>query len=79
MDIVRRSWRAQRKIEERVKRVGRGKYGQVLHMARKPETEEYIRTLQLTSIGLMLIGLLGFVIYYIMVFTIPDLVSSFTP
>ncbi len=79
MDIIRRSWRTQRKIEERAKRIGRGKYGQVLHMARKPETDEYIRTLQLTSIGLMLIGLLGFTIYYIMTHVIPDLVSGFTP
>jgi protein transport protein SEC61 subunit gamma-like protein len=79
MDIVKRSWRTQRKIEERAKRFGRGKYGQVLHMARKPETDEYIRTLQLTGAGLLLIGLLGFAIYYVMTFLIPDLVSSFTP
>ena len=79
MDIVKRSWRAQRKIEERVKRVGRGKYGQVLHMARKPEPDEYIKTLQLVGAGLLLIGLLGFAIYYIMIFLIPDLVSSFSP
>lgn len=78
MDIIRRSWRAQRKIEERAKRIGRGKYGQVLHMARKPETDEYIRTLQLTGAGLLLIGLLGFAIYFIMTYIIPDLVSSFT-
>ena len=79
MDIVKRSWRAQRKIEERAKRIGRGKYGQVLHMARKPEPDEYIRTLQLVALGLGLIGMLGFAIYYIMVFLIPDLVSSFSP
>lgn len=79
MDIVKRSWRTQRKLEERAKRIGRGKYGQVLHMARKPETDEYIRTLQLTSLGLLLIGLLGFAIYLIMEYVIPDLVSIFTP
>ncbi|MEE9116221.1 MAG: protein translocase SEC61 complex subunit gamma [Thermoplasmata archaeon] len=79
MDIVKRSWRAQRKIEERAKRIGRGKYGQVLHMARKPEMHEYIRTLQLVGAGLLMIGLLGFAIYYIMVFMIPDLISSFSP
>ena len=79
MDIVKRSWRTQRKLEERAKRIGRGKYGQVLHMARKPETDEYIRTLQLTSLGLLLIGLLGFAIYLIMEYVIPDIVSIFTP
>jgi len=79
MGIVKRSWRTQRKIEEKARRLGRGKYGQVLHMARKPETDEYVRTLQLTGAGLLLIGLLGFAIYYIMTFLIPGLVSSFMP
>jgi protein transport protein SEC61 subunit gamma-like protein len=79
MDIVKRSWRLQRKIEERAKRIGRGKYGQVLHMARKPETDEYIRTLQLVGAGILLIGLLGFAIYYLMTFLIPDLVAGFSP
>lgn len=79
MNIVQRSWRTQRKIEEKAKRIGRGKYGQVLHMARKPETDEYLRTLQLTGIGLLLIGLLGFAIYYIISVLLPDLVSSLVP
>ncbi len=79
MGIVKRSWRTQRKIEEKARRLGRGKYGQVLHMARKPETDEYIRTLQLTGAGLLLIGLLGFAIYYIMTVLIPFLVSSLMP
>ncbi|MFQ6060681.1 MAG: protein translocase SEC61 complex subunit gamma [Thermoplasmata archaeon] len=79
MNIVQRSWRTQRKIEEKAKRIGRGKYGQVLHMARKPETDEYLRTLQLTGIGLLLIGLLGFAIYYIISVLLPDLVSNLVP
>jgi protein transport protein SEC61 subunit gamma-like protein len=79
MDIVRKSWKVQRRIEERAKRIGRGKYGQVLRMARKPEPDEYIRTLQLTSIGLLLLGLLGFGIYLIMSVWIPDLVGTIIP
>jgi protein transport protein SEC61 subunit gamma-like protein len=79
MSIVQRSWRTQRKIEEKTKRIGRGKYGQVLHMARKPETDEYLRTLQLTGLGIVLIGLLGFAIYYIMSILLPDLISSLIP
>lgn len=76
MDIVQKSWKAQRKIEEKAKRVGRGKFGQVLRMARRPEPDEYIRTLQLTSIGLLLLGLLGFGIYLIMTVWLPDLFSG---
>lgn len=67
MDIVDKSWDIQRKIEERAKRIGKGKYGRILRMARRPTTDEYIRTLQITGIGLILIGGVGFLIYLIMV------------
>ena len=67
MDIVDKSWDIQRKIEEKAKRIGKGKYGRILRMARRPTTDEYIRVLQITSIGLILIGGVGFLIYLIMV------------
>jgi protein transport protein SEC61 subunit gamma-like protein len=65
MDIMERAWKEQSKAEERLKRLGKGKYGRVLKMAKKPDGEEYKRTLQITSIGILLIGGLGFLIYYI--------------
>jgi protein transport protein SEC61 subunit gamma-like protein len=64
-DILDKSWELQRKIEEKTKHVGKGKYGRVLKMARKPTSDEYIKTAQITSIGLMLIGGLGFLIYWL--------------
>jgi protein transport protein SEC61 subunit gamma-like protein len=67
MDIVDKSWDIQRKIEEKVKRIGRGKYGRILRMARKPTTDEYIRVLQITGLGIILIGAVGFLIFLIMV------------
>jgi len=63
MDIVNRSLELQRRIENRVKHIGKGEYGRVLKMARKPTNEEYVKVLQITSIGLALIGGLGFLIY----------------
>ena len=63
VDIVEESWNIQRRIENRAKNFGKGKYGRVLKMARKPETEEYIKVLQITSLGLFLMGGLGFLIY----------------
>ncbi|KYK29365.1 MAG: preprotein translocase [Candidatus Proteinoplasmatales archaeon SG8-5] len=63
VDIVEQSWDIQRRIEGRVKNLGKGKYGRVLKMARKPEMDEYVKVLQITSIGLFLIGGLGFLIY----------------
>jgi protein transport protein SEC61 subunit gamma-like protein len=65
VDIVEQSWDIQRRIEGKVKNLGKGKYGRVLKMARKPEKEEYIKVLQITSIGLFLMGGLGFLIYWV--------------
>ena len=59
------SWKFQQKIESTIKNVGRGKYGRVLKMSRKPTSEEYSKTLVITGIGIVLIGGLGFGIYLI--------------
>jgi protein transport protein SEC61 subunit gamma-like protein len=67
VDIVEESWNVQRRIENRAKNMGKGKYGRVLKMARKPETEEYVKVLQITSLGLILMGGLGFLIYLVWV------------
>jgi protein transport protein SEC61 subunit gamma-like protein len=64
-DIVERSWDLQRRIEEKTKHIGKGKYGRVLKMARKPSGEEYVRISQIVAIGLILMGGLGFLIYWI--------------
>jgi len=55
----------QHKIEEREQRIGKGKYGRVLKMARKPTNEEYEKTAKITGLGILLVGALGFVIYII--------------
>lgn len=65
MDIIKKSWEAQKKIEDRAKHLGKGKYGRVLKMARKPDDEEYIKVLQITGIGLILVGGLGFFVYWL--------------
>jgi protein transport protein SEC61 subunit gamma-like protein len=55
----------QKRVEDRVRSIGKGRYGRVLKMARKPDRDEYIRTLKITGIGLLLIGALGFLIYWL--------------
>jgi len=65
MDIVEKSWEVQKDIEERVGKIGKGKYGRVIKMARKPTNDEYIKTITITGLGLILIGGLGFLIYLI--------------
>ena len=68
MDVVEKSWEVQKDVEERVRNIGKGKYGRVIKMARKPTNEEYIKVVQITALGLALIGGLGFLVYWLMTY-----------
>ena len=61
--IVDRAWELQYSIEVRQKRIGRGKYGRVLKMARKPTDEEFAKTSKITGAGILVVGGLGFVVW----------------
>lgn len=37
----------------------------VLHVARKPDREEYLNVTKITGIGIVIIGTIGFIIYLI--------------
>ena len=63
--FVEKAWDVQHRIEERQHRIGKGKYGRVLRMARKPTNEEYERTAKIVGIGILIVGALGFVVYII--------------
>ena len=63
--FMEKAWDLQQSIESRQKRIGKGKYGRVLKMARKPTDEEYAKTSKITAAGIMLIGGLGFLIFLI--------------
>ncbi|MCE5295688.1 MAG: protein translocase SEC61 complex subunit gamma [Methanomassiliicoccales archaeon] len=65
MDIIEKSQKVQDGIEEKVRNIGKGRYGRVLKLARKPTTDEYSKIVLITGIGIVLIGLLGFAIYWI--------------
>lgn len=71
MDITGKVMDGQKWIEDRSRRLGKGKYGRVLKMAVKPDNEEFAKVCQVTGMGLILIGLLGFAVYYIWTFTVP--------
>ncbi|OPY30620.1 MAG: preprotein translocase subunit SecE [Methanomassiliicoccales archaeon PtaU1.Bin030] len=68
MDVVEKSWEVQKDVEERVRKIGKGKYGRVIKMARKPSHEEYMKVIQITGLGLLLIGGVGFLIYWLMTY-----------
>jgi len=61
--VMERAWDLQHSIEARQKRIGKGKYGRVLKMARKPTDDEYTKTSKITALGILLLGGLGFLIY----------------
>ena len=61
--IVDKAWDLQNNIESLQKRIGKGKYGRVLKMARNPTNEEYAKTSKITGAGILIIGGIGFLIY----------------
>ncbi len=67
-EFVDKAWSIQGEIENRASRIGRGKYGRVLRMARKPDREEFGQQAKITGIGVMLVGAIGFIVFYIMRF-----------
>jgi len=71
VEIIDKAWKVQREIEDGVKHIGKGRYGRVLKMARKPTGEEYIKTNQITALGIILIGGLGFLIYWLFAYAAP--------
>jgi protein transport protein SEC61 subunit gamma-like protein len=63
MAFLDRARRAQEQFDGRLRNVGHGKYGRILRMARKPAIEEYVKVLEVTWLGAVLIGSVGFMIY----------------
>jgi len=61
--IVGKAWEIQHNLEARQKRIGKGKYGRVMKMARNPTNEEFSKTSKITGLGIILIGAIGFLIF----------------
>ena len=70
-DIIDKSWKLQETVEEKFRGIGKGNYGRVIKMARKPEYDEYMKTCAITGAGILIIGAIGFAIYYLWVH-LPD-------
>lgn len=63
--IVERARDLQNELEAKRSRIGKGRYGRVLKMARKPTNEEFTKTSKITLAGILLVGGLGFVVFLI--------------
>ena len=71
-----RAWELQHKIEARQDRIGKGKYGRVLKMARNPTNEEYEETSKITIAGILLVGAIGFIIYILKELAVPWILEA---
>jgi protein transport protein SEC61 subunit gamma-like protein len=74
--ILDKAWDVQHKIEARQQRIGKGKYGRVLKMARNPTTDEFEKTSKITGAGILLVGAIGFAIYIIKELAVPWILTA---
>ena len=65
MSFIDNVWQMQHKLEERFKKIGRGQYGRVLRLARKPTSDEFMKSSWVVAIGIGVIGAIGFIVYYV--------------
>ena len=65
MSFIEKVWQTQHKLEERFKRIGRGQYGRVLRLARKPTSDEFMKSSWVVAIGIGVIGAIGFIVFYV--------------
>ncbi|MCI4330480.1 MAG: protein translocase SEC61 complex subunit gamma [Thermoplasmata archaeon] len=63
MAFLDRARQVQDQFDGRLRNVGHGKYGRILRMARKPAVDEYVKVLEVTALGAVIIGSVGFMIY----------------
>jgi len=77
MAFLDRARRVQDNFDGRLRNVGHGKYGRILRMARKPTAEDYVRVLEVTWLGAVIIGVVGFLIYIFFSQTGPWLWQNF--
>jgi protein transport protein SEC61 subunit gamma and related proteins len=63
MAFLDRARHVQDQFDGRLRGVGHGKFGRILRMARKPAADEYVKVLEVTWLGAVIIGSVGFIIY----------------
>ena len=60
------AYELQDEFESKARGFGKGKYGRILKMARTPGKDEYVKTMYITGLGIIVIGAIGFLIWWLM-------------
>jgi protein transport protein SEC61 subunit gamma-like protein len=69
--IIERARDLQNNLEAKRNRIGKGKYGRVLKMTRKPTNDEFNKTSKITGLGMILIGGIGFLVFLFATMVVP--------
>jgi protein transport protein SEC61 subunit gamma-like protein len=77
MAFLDRAKHAQDNVDGRLRNFGHGKYGRILRMARKPTSADYVRVLEVTALGAVLIGTVGFLLYIFFQVWGPDIWNTY--
>ena len=75
MSFIDKVWQTQQRLEERFKRIGRGQYGRGLRLARKPTTDEFVKSSWVGGIGSGIVGAIGFIVYFVWI-KVPPIISD---
>ncbi|PKK85257.1 MAG: protein translocase SEC61 complex subunit gamma [Thermoplasmata archaeon HGW-Thermoplasmata-1] len=76
-NFVDKAWDVQHSIERKSKHLGKGKYGRVMRMARKPDAAEFNKTMLITGLGIVFIGVFGFLVYLVVGQLVPWIAGKF--
>ena len=66
MGVEEKANATQAKLESKFSNIGKGKYGRILRLCHTPSADEYKKTLVIVTIGLLIFGVVGYAIYWLM-------------
>ena len=66
MGVEEKANATQAKLESKFSNIGKGKYGRIIRLCHTPSVDEYKKTLVIVTIGLLIFGVVGYGIYWLM-------------
>lgn len=66
MNVDAKAAEVQDKLESKFNSIGKGKYGRILKLCHTPSADEYKKSLVTVVIGLAVLGVVGYAVYWLM-------------